>query len=59
MQRPADIALLVTAIGLLSAVAGYLFEVPAMTFFGILFAAIAFGVHLGSLLIDRSERLRK
>jgi hypothetical protein len=59
-MQPFDrIALLVTGVGILSAIAGYLLEVPALTFFGILFAAIAFGVHLGRTLIDRTGGAQK
>ena len=59
MRRPDDIELLVAGVGILSAVVGYLLEVPDITFFGILFAAIAFGVHLGRSLIGRAGSAQK
>jgi hypothetical protein len=59
MKRSEDIELLVAAAGILAGVTGYLLDVPAMTFFGILFAAIAFGVRLGRSLIDRAGGTQK
>lgn len=48
------IELAVTALGITAAVAGYLLNLPVMTFFGILLGAIAFGVLLARS-IPKSE----
>jgi hypothetical protein len=48
--RVEQIEISVTAVGIISAITGYLLEVPAMTFFGILFGAIGFGFLLARAL---------